>query len=215
MALGEPAADDGGGTHSRAHPPHPHHLPGEPGRAAPRGRLHPHHLVQALVLLHVPRARARAARHRLGRDLRGRVAPIAPRRHRHRRHDLRAPRRGQHRGGLPRRGPTAHRHPADLGLRHQGLVQEPGRSRARVLHALRVVHRDRDHRRHAARPSHRPSRPLLLRGPDRRRPRRRAGRPADLVTRTARSRDAGRADPRDRRSRDPAALDARDSVRPG
>ena len=58
---------------------HPHapvarHPPRQPGRPAARGRLHPHRLVQALVLLHVPRHRARAARHRLGRRVRRRSA---------------------------------------------------------------------------------------------------------------------------------------------
>ena len=45
-------------------------LPREPRGAAARDQLHAHHLVQALLLLHVPRHRPRAARARRGRRAR-------------------------------------------------------------------------------------------------------------------------------------------------
>ena len=147
--------------------------------------------LQALVLLHVPRHRSGAARHRIRRHLRRPVQ--APPRDGHRadhRHllDLR---RDQHRRRVPRDLADPGRHAVDLGLRHQGVVQELRHPRDHLLRDLRLVHRARDHRlddpRARARRRHRPA---LLRGPHRRRPRLPRRDPADHLARPAR-RDHG------------------------
>ena len=121
---------------SRA-PPDGRHLPRQPGRAAARGRLHPHRLVQALVLLHVPRHRPRAARHRIGRHLRRRCASGSA-----------EPRTDaiiavcsifgadQHRRRLPRDLADPDRHAVDLGLRHQGARSRTSRSSALICFAI-------------------------------------------------------------------------------
>ena len=76
--TGSPHQHGRGARRREPGPPDGGHLPRQPGRAAPRGGLHPHRLVQALVLLHVPRHRPGAAGHRVRRHLR-RALQAAPR----------------------------------------------------------------------------------------------------------------------------------------
>ena len=59
-----------------------HDLPRQSRGSPPRGRLHAHRLVQALVLLHLPRHRAGTPRHRLGQRVRRGVHPRAAMGHR-------------------------------------------------------------------------------------------------------------------------------------
>ena len=144
--------------------------PARQSRWAPaRGRLHEDRLVQALVLLHVPRHRPRPARHRNGRrDRRRRPThpPVVDRSHRR---DVRHVRRLEHRSRLLRHRAAPDRHADDLGLRDARVGQEPRPARRHLFHLVRELHRARDHRVRSPRPSGRRGRPGVLRGSGRRR----------------------------------------------
>ena len=79
----------------------------QPRWAPARGRLHEDRLVQALVLLHVPRHRPRVARDRNGRRDRRHCPAAAPVVERSHRRNVRHVGRAEHRRRLPRRRATS------------------------------------------------------------------------------------------------------------
>ena len=138
---------------------------------AARDQLHTRRLVQALLLLHVPRHRARTARHRVRRRARDDLA-TAPRDGDRGAVDVvLPPRRAHDRGRLLRDRAHAARHLHDLGLRELRLVRQPRAPARAVPRALRALRRDRRGRFDAVRPPARAHRPPVLRRPGGRRPR--------------------------------------------